>query len=129
MRLIMSSTSRKGKISSFPRDALEQAEVVRKGWLEVGKKLFVPNLSVQKFQNKLEEAKQYVERAEQLKLERAKAIQERNLRLSELWDLTKRVRNAAKATFGDYSPELQLLLTMQEGMNAESKVEGKSGEN
>ncbi|NIR49788.1 hypothetical protein GWO43_14820 [candidate division KSB1 bacterium] len=96
-------------MSSFPRDTLEQAETVIHGWQEVGKKLNVPNLNVEKFVNKLQEAKEYVDKAEQLKLERAKAIQERNVCLSQLWDLTKRVRNAAKATFGDYSSELELL--------------------
>ncbi|MFQ5640231.1 MAG: hypothetical protein ACE5IR_19805 [bacterium] len=111
--MLKGSASRKTKISSFPRDALNQAEAVMIGWNEVGKKLFVPNLSVQKFLRKLDEAKKLVDEAEQLKLQRAKAIQERNMCLSELWDLTKRVRNAAKATFGDYSPELQLLLNLQ----------------
>jgi len=101
------------KSTSFPRDALEQAQVAKAGWGKVGKKLTVPNLSVEKFESKLNEAQQYVERAELLKVQRAKAIQERNVFLSELWDLTKRVRNAAKATFGDYSSELETLLNAQ----------------
>ena len=101
---------RNAKVSSFPRDALEQAKVVQEGWDKVGQKLDVPNLTIQKFVTKLVEAKEQVERAEQLKVERARAIQERNICLSELWDLTKRIRNAAKATFGDASPELELLL-------------------
>ncbi|MFQ5771017.1 MAG: hypothetical protein ACE5HX_10810 [bacterium] len=100
----------KAKLSSFPRDALEQAEIVLNGWNEVGKKLLVPNLTMEKFVKKLAEAKKYGDKAEQLKLERAKAIQERNVCMSELWDLTKRIRNAAKATFGDYSTELELLI-------------------
>jgi len=61
----------------------------------------------------LHEAQQYVEKAQLLKVQRAKAIEERNVFLSELWDLTKRVRNAAKATFGDYSQELELLISNQ----------------
>lgn len=105
--------TKKTKSTSFPQDALEQAENVKTGWGKVGKKLLVPNLPVAKFENKLEEAQQYVEKAEELKIQRANAIQERNIVLSELWDLTKRIRNAAKATFGDYSPELDLLINAQ----------------
>ena len=105
--------SRKTNSTSFPRDALEQAQIAKTGWEKVGKKLTVPNLSVDKFESKLHEAQQYVEKAQLLKIQRAKAIQERNVFLSELWDLTKRVRNAAKATFGDYSPELETLLNTQ----------------
>lgn len=105
--------TKKTKSTSFPRDALEQAEKVRNGWDEVGQKLYVPNLSVSKFENKLKEAQEYVGKAEALKAQRANAIHERNVVLSELWDLTKRVRNAAKATFGDYSPELDILINAQ----------------
>ncbi|MCH6558840.1 hypothetical protein IH799_00645 [candidate division KSB1 bacterium] len=105
--------SRKTKSTSFPRDALEQAQIAKTGWEKVGKKLTVPNLSVDKFESKLNEAQHYVEKAQLLKVQRAKAIEERNVFLSELWDLTKRVRNAAKATFGDYSPELETLLNAQ----------------
>ncbi|MCH7679741.1 hypothetical protein IID10_10320 [candidate division KSB1 bacterium] len=103
----------KTKSTSFPRDTLEQAQIVKTGWEEVGKKLAVPNLSVDGFESKLHEAQQYVEKAQLLKVQRAKAIEERNVFLSELWDLTKRVRNAAKATFGDYSQELELLISNQ----------------
>lgn len=97
------------KVSSFPRDALEQAKIVKDGWKKVGGKLLVPNLSMSDFRRKLDEARQSVDKAEELKVERAKAIRDRNVHLSELWDLTKRIRNAAKATFGDYSRELDLL--------------------
>lgn len=107
----MSSNNRKAKSTSFPRDVMEQAHTVKTGWEHVGNKLMVPNLTAQKFFNKLLEANESMETAEQLKLERAKAIQERNVCLSELWDLTKRIRNAAKATFGDYSRELELLMS------------------
>ncbi len=109
----MDMDTKKTRSASFPRDALEQAENVKTGWGKVGKKLLVPNLTVAKFENKLEEAQQYVEKAEELKIQRANAIHERNIVLSELWDLTKRIRNAAKATFGDYSPELDLLINAQ----------------
>ena len=103
----------KTKSSSFPRDALEQAQIAKTGWEKVGQKLTVPNLSVDKFESKLHEAQQYVEKAQLLKVQRAQAIQERNVFLTELWDLTKRVRNAAKATFGDYSAELETLQNAQ----------------
>ena len=123
--MLKGSASKKTKVSSFPRDALTQAEIVMTGWNDVGRKLLVPNVTVQKFQKKLDEAKKFVEKAEQLKLERAKAIQERNMCLSELWDLTKRVRNAAKATFGDYSPELQLLLNVQDSISDSEDSENR----
>ncbi|MCH8873722.1 hypothetical protein IH824_13295, partial [candidate division KSB1 bacterium] len=97
--------------TSFPPNALEQAQLAKTGWEEVGRQLMVPNLSIDKFQNKVEEARQYLEKAELLKVQRAQAIQERNVVLSELWDLTKRVRNAAKATFGDNSSELEILIS------------------
>ncbi|MFQ5825233.1 MAG: hypothetical protein ACE5JB_14395 [bacterium] len=100
-------------MSSFPRDTLEQAEIVKTGWGHIENKLLVPNLTIDNFLDKLQEAKRFVELAEQLKIERAKAIHKRNKCLSELWDLTKRIRNAAKATFGDYSPELDLLSSPQ----------------
>ena len=101
----------KERVSSFPRDALEQAHTVQNGWKMVGEKLSVPNLNMERFLAKLSEAQQLVERAEALKQERVRAIYERNIILSEVWDLTKRVRNSAKATFGDNSDELGLLLT------------------
>ena len=100
-----------GEVSSFPRDTLEQAEIVKSGWGEVGTNLLVPNLTIDSFEDKLAEAKRCADKAEQLKLERAKAIQQRNVVLGELWDLTKRIRNAAKATFGDHSTELELLIS------------------
>lgn len=105
----MHAKNNKTKSMSFPRDALEQAEVVKNGWQQVGERLNVPNLDLVKFGEKLAEAQKQVERAERLKQERAQAIQERNVYLSDLWDLTKRVRNAAKATFGDTSEELDIL--------------------
>jgi hypothetical protein len=107
------SENKKRKITSFPRDALEQAHIVKQGWDKVKEKLVVPNLDLPKYIAKLEETQERVEKAEQLKIKRAKAIQERNVCLSELWDLTKRVRNAAKATFGDNSEELERLIIYQ----------------
>ena len=109
--MLKNSNNQNQKISSFPRDTLEQAVVVKEGWDEVGDRLAVPNLSMGKFLEKITEAHGYVGQAERLKLERANAIQQRNVCLSELWDLTKRIRNAAKATFGDNSEELELLVS------------------
>jgi len=100
----------KTRVASFPIDTIEQAEVARDGWSAVGNKLVVPNLTLTRFLDKLGEAKECINKAEELKLQRALAIEERNRRLSEIWDLTKRIRNAAKATFGDYSPELESLI-------------------
>lgn len=88
---------------------MEQAQGARNGWEQVGRRLEVPNLSLKKFLDKLAEARLSVEKAEEMKAARARAIQDRNKCLSELWDLTKRIKNAAKATFGDTSKELELL--------------------
>jgi hypothetical protein len=110
MHMQMSTNAaEKKRTNSYPRDAMTQAEIVIRGWSQVGERLFVPNLDLVSLQKKLQEAKKRVERAEVKKEERAGAVHERNLCLSELWDLTKRVRNSAKATFGDYSPELDIL--------------------
>ncbi len=116
----MQNTLSKRKISSFPRDTLEQADVVKKGWDTVGDRLLVPNLTIGDFLVKLKEAQDYIDRAEQLKQERAMAIEDRNLCLSELWDLTKRIRNAAKATFGDNSDELRSLVNVSNNGNGGS---------
>ena len=126
----MSKPSKKSKPLSFPRDTIEQARNVRTGWERVGGKLIVPNLSVEKFLKKLAEAADSVEKAEQLKLAKSQAIKARNVCLSELWDLTKRIRNAAKATFGDYSKELELLVNHRSGNNSEDDFgNNKSPEN
>ncbi len=111
------SNQTKPKVSSFPRDTLDQATAVRDGWNVVGRQLSVPNLTVEQFLDKLAEARAYVENAEQLKIERARAVRERNVRLSELWDLTKRIRNAARATFGDSSDELDLLINLKQDIH------------
>ena len=111
MHMSTDASGKKHKSTSYPRDALNQAEVVIEGWSQVGERLLVPNLDLTQLKGKLEEAQQYIERAEQMKEERAKAVQARNVCLGELWDLTKRVRNSAKATFGDYSPELDMLMS------------------
>jgi len=108
--MLNNSNNKQGKVSSYPRDVLEQAELVREGWDKVSIKLDVPHLSMDMFMQKLSQAKGRIDRAEALKAERARAIQERNQCLSELWDLTKRIRNAAKATFGDYSEEFDLMV-------------------
>ena len=60
--------SRKTNSTSFPRDALEQAQIAKTGWEKVGKKLTVPNLSVDRFESKLNEARKSVEKAEFLKV-------------------------------------------------------------
>jgi len=106
----MSTPKNQPRTSSFPRDTLDQAAVVIDGWKQVGEKLAVPNLNLEQYLQKVQEAQDYLEKAEILKAERARAIQKRNHCLGELWDLTKRIRNAAKATFGDHSEELQRLV-------------------
>lgn len=96
-----------GGESSFPRNALEQALIVIKGWQEMKDQLQVPNMSLKDFEKKIEETQKKIEEAEEKRRQRAKAIQNRNASIEKVWDLTKRVRNAAKATFGDDSPEIE----------------------
>lgn len=92
---------------SFPRNTLRQAELALQGWKDLLKKLNVPNLSVEDFEKKISYATEKVDLAEKLKEERSKAVKVRNESLKEVWDLTKRIRNAAKATFGDNSNEIE----------------------
>ena len=92
---------------SFPRNTLRQAELAMKGWKDLMDKLNVPNLSMADFEKKIKVATEKVELAEKLKEERSKAVKSRNDYLKDVWDLTKRIRNAAKATFGDNSKEIE----------------------
>lgn len=92
---------------SFPRNALEQALTVYKGWEEMKEQLNVPNLSLPQFEEKITDAQKKVELAEKMRQERTRLIGVRNKVLEEVWDLTKRIRNAAKATFGDDSKEIE----------------------
>lgn len=94
-------------MDSFPRDTLEQAELAKEGWKNLLDELSVPNLSLEEFEDIISKTTEQVDLAEQLKEERAKAVQERNEYLKEVWDLTKRIRNAAKATFGDNSKKIE----------------------
>lgn len=93
--------------NNYPRDTLEQAEMVFSGWKEHINKLNVPNVGLDDFQEKINEAKEKVQHAEKLREERSRVVKIRNDALMVLWDLTKRVRNAAKATFGDDSKEIE----------------------
>ena len=95
------------KMAGFPRNALDQAVAAQEGWFQLAEKLNVPNLTIQEFQEKLEQAAALSEKVEALHRERQATVQRRNELLSELWDWTKRVRNAARATFGDTSRELE----------------------
>ncbi len=92
---------------SFPRNTLRQAELAVKGWKDLMDKLNVPNLSMDDFEKKIKVATEKVDLAEKLKEERSKAVKSRNDCLKDVWDLTKRIRNAAKATFGDNSKEIE----------------------
>ena len=92
---------------SFPRNTIRQAELALQGWQELSKQLNVPNLTIESFNEKIKNATEMVDLAERLKEERSQAVKTRNESLKEVWDLTKRIRNAAKATFGDSSKEIE----------------------
>ena len=92
---------------SFPRNTLRQAELALQGWKDMVKNLAVPNLSLQEFEKIIADTTEQVDLAERLKEERSQAVKVRNDKLKDVWDLTKRIRNAAKATFGDNSIEIE----------------------
>ena len=92
---------------SFPRNTLRQAELAKEGWKNLINKLMVPNLTLNDFDEKIKKATAKVDLAEKLKEERSNAVKARNESLKDVWDLTKRIRNAAKATFGDSSEEIE----------------------
>jgi len=94
---------------SLPRDSLEQAFIVHRGWKEFKDQLDVPNFSLEDFEQKIEEVKKKIELAEKIRRERSQAVEIRNIALNDLWNLIKRVRNSAKATFGDDSKEIEML--------------------
>ncbi len=93
--------------NSFPRNTIEQAFMVKKGWEALYKEMKVPNLTLEEFKNEIKQALDKIEQAEKLKELKSKAILERNKALTRVWNLTKRIRNAAKATFGDNSIQLE----------------------
>ena len=92
---------------SFPRDTMEQAKLAAQGWRELEDKLVVPSLNLTEFLAKVSNAQQCIDQAEEYRIKRSKAIEERIRVLKDVWDCTKRIRNAAKATFGDASPEVE----------------------
>lgn len=92
---------------SFPRNTLRQAELALQGWKDLKGELNVPNMSIDDFEKKISHATDKVDLAERLKIERSEAVKVRNESLKVVWDLTKRVRNTAKATFGDGSPKIE----------------------
>lgn len=94
------------KGNNYPRDTVEQAEAICEGWQELITTLNVPNMSLEFFKDKINNAKAKIEATERLRRERAEMVQIRNTGLRDLWAATKKVRNAAKATFGDNSPEI-----------------------
>lgn len=109
---------------SFPRNTLRQAELALQGWKDLFKKLAVPNLTLQEFEKIIAETTEQVDLAERLKEERSQAVKVRNEKLKDVWDLTKRIRNAAKATFGDNSTEIEKFggkSSRQRGRNSEQE--------
>lgn len=91
---------------NFPRDTLEQALTVYKGWKKYQAELHVPNFSMEEFEDRIKSAQDGVEMVEKIRKERSEAVSVRDDSLRGVWDLVKRVRNAAKATFGDDSEEI-----------------------
>lgn len=92
---------------SFPRDALEQAQTVFSGWKDLGDRLVVPNMSLDDFEKRLKKTHEKVALVEKVRLERSDSVEIRNQALEDVWDLIKRIRNSAKATFGDDSEEVE----------------------
>ncbi len=95
--------------SSYPRNALDQAKVTAQGWRKLEKQFSVPLVGLEDFWRLISDAEQLAEKAELLRQERSKIVLERDRLLSLVWKHTKRIRHAAKATFGDDSPDVQTL--------------------
>ncbi len=95
--------------SSYPRNALEQAKVTAEGWRKLEKQFSVPFVKLEDFRRLINDAEQLAEKAEVLRQERSRIVLERDRLLSLVWRHTKRIRHAAKATFGDDSPDVQTL--------------------
>jgi len=102
------SNNRNGK-TSFPRNALQQATTVFRGWRELGDNLEVPNLTLTEFETLYRRAVNLCSRVDELHRQRQEMVQQRNALLVELWDLTKRIRNAARAMYGDMSKEVEVV--------------------
>ena len=93
----------------YPRNALEEAIKTANGWQDLEGQLDVPSLDMKDFSRLIGKAKDLVDKAEELRMERSQVVAERNKVLRKVWDYTKRIRNAVKATFGDNSPNVQAL--------------------
>jgi len=93
--------------TSFPRNTMVQAKQAAQGWKELEGRLNVPSMSLEDFDENITEAQRCTEIAEEYKIKRSAAIAERNSVLKEVWHCTKRIRNAAKAIFGDDSSEVE----------------------
>ncbi len=92
--------------NNYPQNALVQASKALEGWKKAQKELNVPNMSMDDFENKMSLATGKVDLAKRLKIERSEAVEARNNSLQVLWEATKKVRNQAKATFGDVSDKM-----------------------
>lgn len=99
----------KEKQLSIPRNTLAQAKQVLKGWEELKDEMTVPNLSIEEFKTAISEAEKLIDIADEYKEKQSQAIKARNNTTKEVWEFTKSVRNAGKATFGDNSEEVELL--------------------
>jgi len=91
---------------NYPPNVLEQALTVYQGWKEFEEQLTVPNFSVKDLEREIENTKKKIKLATEVRQKRSQAIEARNKALTDLWKLTKRIRNSAKATFGDNSKEI-----------------------
>ncbi|MBN1350803.1 hypothetical protein JXJ21_15400 [candidate division KSB1 bacterium] len=84
----------------------ERALTVLEAWKIYSGVLIVPKLTIQKFEQKVEEAKRTIDIAEKVQRARSEAVYERDKALSELWQRVKWIQNVAKATFGSESEEI-----------------------
>jgi hypothetical protein len=85
---------------------MEQAQQVLAAWREATG-LQIADLSAEQFAQLVAGAQAKVTEVERLMVERTKAIEVRDAEMDRLWDMTRRVRNAAKATYGDDSQEVR----------------------
>ena len=96
----------RARSTRYPLDLMEQAQQVLAAWREATG-LQIADLSADQFAQLVAGTQAKATAVERLTVERTKSIEVRDAELDRLWDTTRRVRNAAKATYGDDSQEVR----------------------
>lgn len=109
--------------TSSPRNLPKQSAKVRDAWIST-KNFGVPNLTLDKFTDTINELNKATELVEKLSIQKTEAINKRNALRREVWSFTKRVRHSAKATFGDNDSRTKKFLWGNGNGNSEKILAG-----